>query len=233
MATLTVTNNSSYVLHVPDPGSSLYLRVLPTETGSIDLDALTASRMGDIIRDLSNNSDYVVDYEISAAPADQIADVAKGDVARWLGNRVTVGMAVANPSTGSSASARRVNIAAGEIYVDGVHTSYAAAANDNVGDIQVTAAGADQGVLAPSTTYKAALVYYWHSAVLKRAFVFSAGGASAAPTEAEVAAAIQAKHALAAPAYAHVRVANVTFALDGSSAVTQTTTSVRGFFASY
>lgn len=233
MALLTVTNNSASKLIISDPGSSAYVAIPATETGTMYLDQAMSARMGSIVASLRKNAQYVVDLDVDANPADQFSDTAKSDVAFWLGNRVTVGLTVANPSTGSSVSARRVNIAAGEIYVDGVHTSYGSAANDNVGDAQITLTGANQGNLSASTDYRAALVYHWDAGTLKRAFVYAAAGASAFPTDAEIASALQAKYVLTAPLYAFVRVANVLFSVAGNSAVTQTTTNLRGIFASY
>jgi hypothetical protein len=164
-----------------------------------------------------------------------LATPGSADVARWVGNHVSVDMAETDPTTPCIVSAWRINQAAGECYVGGQHF-VAGAAADETGDGDYDRDGAVfAGPMGTAEDVYAYVLLVNNAGTLERIFVFgTAAGTGLAVddvTDAELAAVVGTHLSLSGPSYNFAKVCTLLF--EESTGLSQTTTSVRTVPGSY
>lgn len=235
MPRISITNNGTSQSGISDPRSQLAKTLPASETTTFDVDDATLERLESQLDELRARVDdegdpiFVIDVtEVVTAggPAEYGGVTA---LTRWLSNRVSMGTNVTNPSTASTVSARRVDIVAGEAYVDG-QFFVVAASEDEVGDAEILVDGTDVSEVDLSTdqdVYTHVLLVNNDGAletVLVRGEEADAGEAEALTADA-LATAVGNYLELDGAYYGYVEIASILFEED--SGLTQTTTRVR------
>lgn len=246
MITVSITNNSPNDGFIHDPNDpTMGWKLAASSTTTISMDADLFDRMHETFTALrlkthgsSNETSYVIDTKL----ADDVSNVdflgASADVTRWIGNHVSYGGAVSNPTTPSVVGARRVDVAAGEAYVDGKFFTVAAS-TDETGDAEIDKDNTDvSGVdLAADEDVYMHVLLVNNAGSLETIFVRGEGvdntGSLVAEelTTAELAAAVGAYLGASGAVYSFVPIATVLF--EESGGLTQTTTSLRPVPPSY
>lgn len=149
MPQVTITNNSLNESAVSNPPSETFITLPPSTATSFIVNDITLEQMEpqlvELTQKVDTNGNPLFDVAVSASAAELAgAEFAgSGAMARYLANRVSFGLAVANGTTPTVFNARRVNIAVGEAMVDGAHFVLSAPVADEVGDFEINVAGAD------------------------------------------------------------------------------------------
>jgi hypothetical protein len=184
--------------------------------------------------DSDGNPLFTVNTAVDRYTASVEAQVATADVTRWAANRVASGLAIENPTAASTVATRRVDIAAGEIYVDGAYFEVEAAVSSTL-TAQLDKDGAAMvGSLATASDRYAHVLAVNDDGALKTLLVFGDAadtGEAVALTEAQLATAVGVYLEEAGPVFSFVVLAEVLF--EEATGLTQTTTNVRAVPPSY
>jgi len=240
MPLLTITNLGTTDSGIHEPWTLFQGKLPAGETKQFTIESMTLLRLEKQLNELrartdnSGNPLFTVSTAVDRYTSSVEGQVATADVTRWAANHVASGLAIEDPTTPSVVATRRVNVDAGEIYVDGKHFVISLAADsvltaqlDLNGDVLV-------GSLDTASDRYAHVVAVNDAGTYKALFIFgepAAIGEAEPLTEAQLAVAVGNYLGEAGPVYAFVLLAEVLFSED--SGLTQTTTSVRAVPPSY
>ena len=240
MPLLTITNLGTTDSGIHEPWSLFQGKLPAGETKQFTIESMTLMRLEKQLNELRARVDsdgnplFTVSTAVDRYAASVEAQVATADVTRWAANRVSTGLALANPTTPSTVSARRVDIGAGEIYVDGQHFVVTASSDDTLTAQLDLNGDALVGDLATASDRYAHVVAVNDEGARKMLLIFgeAADTGEAAPlSEAQIAVAVGNYLGEAGPVYSFVLVAEVLF--EEAAGLTQTTTNVRAVPPSY
>lgn len=147
MPVLVITNNTTSPSAISEPDTSFSEDLPAGVTSTFTVSQETIDKLEDQLQDLATRVDangepeFTVDVQ-AESDASPLEVSAIADLIRWTGNHVMAGMVVADPTTPPVVAARRVNIASGELMVDGAYFVYAGA-NDFAGDAEIDRDGVD------------------------------------------------------------------------------------------
>lgn len=245
MITVAITNSSPHGSYIHDPeDTSMYWSLPAGDTTTLSLGQDLFDRLHTTFTELraktndDGSASFIIDTKLSDTQANVDFVGASGDVTRWIGNHVGSGAKVTNPTTPSAVDARRVDIAAGEAYVDGKFFEVSAS-GDETGDAEIDKGGADVSGVDLGTDEDV----YMHVLLVNNAgsleTVFVRGDAvdntgSLVPDELtvdELAGAVAEHLGESSPNYSFVQIAKVLF--EESSGLSQTTTNYRPVPPSY
>lgn len=234
MPVLEITNNTDSPSAISEPDTNFSADLPANSTETFDVSQETIDKLEDQLQDLASRTDangdpeFVVDVKSDTAET-PVEFSAVADLLRWTANHVMAGTVVSNPTTPSTVSARRVDVAAGEAMVDGAYFAVPASA-DETGDAEIDKDGTDVSAVDLGTdedVYMHVLLVN-NSGVLETVFVRgdavdNTGSLTADPlTETELANAVGAHLGLSEDYRNFVEIAQALF--EESTGLTQTTT---------
>ncbi len=229
MATLSITNNTPSITTLSDPRSGFYITVPGGVTKEYEVTVSQIEGMSEALSQLRSRvltdgtASFIIDVRQNRSDAEVKYQAATADVTRYLANRVCFGLAATNGTTPSVVATRRVNIGAGEAFVDGLHFLTGALV-DQVGAASLLKTGA---ALVGSLT--AAKDRYAHLCLVKNintvqiVFIYgdeADGGAALPLSKDALASAVGAYLAEATPVYAFVEIATILFSEDAGLTTT-------------
>lgn len=241
MPRLTIINNSGNHALLADPDNTVHnYRIAPGATLDVEADVEFLEAIKDQLDGyrlkLTEEGLPAFNIDISFSPSESGSyDYALADTTVWTANHVGFGLEVVDPSTASVVAARRVDHAAGEVYVGGKFFR-AGAGTDIVGDAEIDVDGVDVSAVDlgdDEDVYQYFLLVN-NGGTLEKVFVRGSAAGAGVAVELErpaLASAVGAYLGLDSASYAFVVAGVILFSEDGG--LSQTTEDFRWVPESY